>query len=206
MEKLFENQGTLALFLFFFVLGFITLKVYDLLIPGEQRDFSKSLFDAVAYSSLNFAAFFWLIAIVRSGKLAPWQWYSGTFFLLIVMPAIWPFLYLRIRKLPLVAERFGSPNVSAWDEVFAKRTECWVIVRLKDQRQIGGFYGPRSFASRSPAPLAIYIEEVWQVDADGGFTGRMMGSSSGIFIMGSEILAVEFFRYNWVEALDVRQR
>lgn len=100
MEKLFESQGTLGLFLIFFIPGFIALKVYDLLIPGEQRDFSKSLFDAVAYSSLNFAAFFWLIAIVRSGKLTPWQWYPAMFFLLIVMPAVWPFLYLRIRKFP----------------------------------------------------------------------------------------------------------
>jgi hypothetical protein len=90
MEKLFENQSTLGLFLIFFIPGFITLKVYDLLIPGEARDFSKSLFDAVAYSSLNFAVFFWLIAIVRSGNLGPWQWYPAMFFLLIVMPALWP--------------------------------------------------------------------------------------------------------------------
>jgi hypothetical protein len=56
MEKLFEGQGTLALSLIFFIPGFITLKVYDLLIPGEVRDFSKSLCDGGAYSSLNFAA------------------------------------------------------------------------------------------------------------------------------------------------------
>ena len=72
MEKLFENQGTLGLFLIFFIPGFITLKVYDLLIPGEPRDFSKSLFDAIAYSSLNFRIF--LVdsncAIRQAGALA----------------------------------------------------------------------------------------------------------------------------------------
>ena len=41
MEKLFEAQGTLALFLIFFIPGFITLKVYDLLVPGEARDFQN---------------------------------------------------------------------------------------------------------------------------------------------------------------------
>ena len=92
MEKLFETQGTLALFLIFFIPGFISLKVYDLLVPGERRDFSKSLFDAVAYSSLNFVALLWLIGIVRSGSLPPWLWYAAMFVLLIGMPAAWPIL------------------------------------------------------------------------------------------------------------------
>lgn len=207
MEKLFESQGTLGLFLICFIPGFIALKVYDLLIPGEQRDFSKSLFDAVAYSSLNFAAFFWLIAIVRSGKLTPWQWYLAMFFLLIVMPAVWPFLYLRIRKFPVVAERFGSPK-RVWDDVFAKRPEpeSWIIVHLRDGRRIGGLYGRKSFASRSPAAPDIYLEELWEVDASGGFTGTRIESTSGILIMGTEILAVEFFRYDEVEVSNARER
>jgi hypothetical protein len=202
MEKLFEAQGTLGLFLVFFILGFISLKIHDLFIPGEQRDFSKSLFDAIAYSSVNFAPFLWLIATVRSGSITPLRWYGAIIFALFFMPVVWPILYLRIRKLAVVAERLGSPNVRAWDEIFGRRTKCWVIVRLKDQRRIGGLYGARSFASRSPAAPEIYIEQVWQVDADGGFTGTMVESTSGILIMGAEILAVEFFRYNWMEARD----
>jgi hypothetical protein len=94
VEKLFDSQGTLGLFLMFFIPGFITLKVYDLLVPGEARDFSKSLFDAVAYSSLNFAALLWLIGIVRSGSLPPWLWYTAMFVILIGMPAVWPAVFL----------------------------------------------------------------------------------------------------------------
>jgi hypothetical protein len=56
LENLFENQWTLALFLIFFVPGFISLKVYDLLIPSEARDFTKSVFDAIAYSTLSFSS------------------------------------------------------------------------------------------------------------------------------------------------------
>jgi hypothetical protein len=111
-----------------------------------------------------------------------------------------------MRKVPLVAERLGSPNVRAWDEIFARRTECWVIVRLKDQRKIGGLFGPRSFASRGPASTEIYLEQVWQVDPDGGFTGNIVESTAGILIMGSEIWAIEFFRYNWMEASDAGER
>jgi hypothetical protein len=196
MEKAFESPGALALFLIFFIPGFITLKVYDLLIPGEARDFSKSLFDAVAYSSLNFAALLWLIAILRSGSLTGWQWYAAMFFLLIAMPALWPLIFLMIRRHPKVASRIASPNARVWDDVFAKRTPYWVIVHLKDQRRIGGLYGGKSFTSHSPAPPEIYLEEVWMVDQDLGFTGERVSSTAGVLISGTEILALEFFRYN----------
>jgi hypothetical protein len=196
MEKLFENQGTLGLFLIFFIPGFITLKVYDLLIPGEQRDFSKSLFDAVAYSSLNFAVLLRLIALVRSDSLSALQWYTAMFFLLIGMPAVWPVVFLELRKVPWVARRIASPNARVWDDIFAKRTPYWVIVHLKDQRRIGGLYAGKSYTSHSPAPPEIYLEQVWDVNEEGGFTGSMVEATSGILIMGSEILALEFFRYN----------
>ena len=196
MEKAFESQGALALFLIFFIPGFITLKVYDLLIPGEARDFSKSLFDAVAFSSLNFAALLWLIGILRSGSLNGWEWYAAMFLLLIGMPALWPVVFLKIRRHPKVASRIASPNARVWDDVFSKRTPYWVIVHLKDQRRIGGFYGGKSFTSHSPAPPEIYLEEVWMVDQDLGFTGEKVTSTAGVLIAGTEILALEFFRYN----------
>lgn len=195
MEKLFETQGTLALFLIFFIPGFITLKVYDLLVPGEVRDFSKAFFDAVAYSSLNFAALLWLIGIVRSGNLPPWQWYTAMFVLLAGMPALWPVIFLRIRKHPKVSRRIASPNARVWDDIFAGRTPYWVIVHLKDQRRIGGLYGGKSFTSHSPAPPEIYLEQVWHVDENGGFTGSLVESTAGILVMGTEILALEFFQY-----------
>ena len=196
MEKLFETQGTLALFLIFFIPGFITLKVYDLLIPGEPRDFSKSLFDAVAYSSLNFAALLGLIGIVRAGDLPAWEWYTLMFLLLIGMPAVWPVIFLRLRQHPRIAARIASPNARVWDDIFSKRTPYWVIVHLKDQRRIGGLYGAKSFTSHSPAPPEIYLEQVWHIGDNGGFTGSSVDSTEGILIMGTEILALEFFRYN----------
>ncbi len=196
MEKLFEAQGTLALFLIFFIPGFISLKVYDLLVPGERRDFSKSLFDAVAYSSLNFVALLWLIGIVRSGSLPPWLWYATMFVLLIGMPAAWPVLFLRMRRQPWIARRIASPYARVWDDFFANRTPYWVIIHLKDQRRIGGLYRGKSFASHSPAPPEIYLEEVWMLDENGGFTDSRVDSTAGVLIMGTEILALEFFRYN----------
>jgi hypothetical protein len=196
LETLFENRDTLALFLILFIPGFISLKVYDLLIPGKRRDFTKALFDAMAYTALNFVALLWPIGLVRSGQLSPWQWYLAMLFLFIGMPALWPLLFLQIRKHPIVARRITSPNARVWDDIFARREPYWVIVHLRDQRRVGGLYGGKSFTSRSPAPPEIYLEQVWHVDENGGFTGTMVNSTGGILIMGSDILALEFFEYN----------
>jgi len=38
VEKLFEGNA-LFLFVIFFIPGFVSLKIYDLLVPGERRDF-----------------------------------------------------------------------------------------------------------------------------------------------------------------------
>jgi hypothetical protein len=150
----------------------------------------------MAYTALNFAALLWLIALVRSGRLNPWQWYMAMFVLLIGMPALWPVLFLQIRKHPMIARRLKSPNARVWDDIFAKRTPYWVIVHLKDQRRVGGLYGGKSFTSHSPAPPEIYLEQVWHLDQTGGFSGTVVTSTAGILIMGTDILALEFFEYN----------
>lgn len=195
MESLFRNQETFALFLIFFVPGFISIIVYDLRVPGERRDFSKSIFEAVAYSSLNFATLLWLIGVVRTGNLAAPVWYLCMFVLLIGMPAVWPLLILWLRRTAWVSKHVVSPNARVWDEIFAQRVPYWVIVYLKNDQRIGGLYGWNSYASHSPAPPELYLEETWHVN-EKGFTGARVRSTAGVLIQGADIQAIEFFRYN----------
>ena len=60
----------LFIFLVMLVPGFISLKIWDLLVPSERRDFSKSLVEAIAYSAINFAALFWLVDYLSQPNLA----------------------------------------------------------------------------------------------------------------------------------------
>jgi hypothetical protein len=62
------NIDKFTLFLIFCLPGFISMKVYDLMVPGERRDVSKSIFEAVSYSTLNFAALFWLVILIQTGS------------------------------------------------------------------------------------------------------------------------------------------
>jgi hypothetical protein len=189
------NADKLALFLIFFVPGFISIKIYDLLVPGETRDFSKSLLEAVSYSTLNFAALFWLIALIHGGNFYQQHfnlYYFSVFVIMVVAPACWPFVFLRLATWRRVAKHFVHPIQKPWDYVFGKHDPFWIIVHLKSGQKIGGRFGIESFASSNPADEQIYLEEVWELDDDGRFL-EPVENSRGIIVMNDEIRAVEFF-------------
>ncbi len=189
------NVDKLALFLIFFLPGFISMKVYDLMVPGEPRDFTKSLLEATSYSILNFAAMFWLIAMIQTGDFYHQHfilyWLSFVV-IMVVVPACWPFAFLRLSSWRPVGKHFVHPIQKPWDYVFGKRAPFWIIVHLKDGQKIGGLFGLESFASSNPADEQIYLEEVWVLGEDDSFLVPVE-NSRGIIIMNDEIRAVEFF-------------
>jgi len=186
----------LVLFLIVFMPGFISIKIYDLLVPAERRDFSSSIFEVVGYSALNFAALSWLIIFMHSGKFydAHKIWYFiFLFFILFIAPIFWPILWLKLISLPRIAQYVVSPIQKPWDFVFGKRKSYWIIVHLKDGRAVGGKFAEASSASTYPADEQIYLEEVWQIDENRNFI-KPIERSKGIIILGDEIRAIEFFK------------
>lgn len=191
------ETNKLLLFLIFFIPGFISLKVYDLLIPGERRDFSSSLTEVLGYSSLNYAAFSWLIFLVYSKNM--YQKHIICFLIILILvlfiaPAVWPFIFVILfQKWKFLSKFIIHPVPKAWDYIFGKRKSFWVIVHLKDGRKIGGKYDTNSFASSFPAEEQIYLEEVWKLDNNGKFI-KPVERSKGILILGKEISMIEFFK------------
>lgn len=150
----------LVLFLALFVPGFVSIKVYRLLVPSERRDWSSSLFEAIGYGVLNFFAWAWLIVILQSGTFYADHkaWYYVLWFLIVVIaPAIWPILFLRLVTCRLISRFVLSPYPTAWDHVFGLREPFWILVNLRDGRRVGGKFGDRSFASAFPAEEQIYL-------------------------------------------------
>ena len=186
----------LILFLYFFVPGFISIKVYDLIIPSERRDFSKSILEAVAFSAINFAALAWLLNIIYAQEF--YENYNVWFyvfltFILFIAPIIWPVILLNIRKISFIAKYTLHPIEKPWDYVFYKKEAYWIIIHLKNGTRIGGRFDNNSFASSSPSREQIYIEEVWNIDEDGKFI-KPIERSKGFLILGEEILGLEFFQ------------
>ncbi|MBF0284715.1 MAG: hypothetical protein HQL51_09670 [Magnetococcales bacterium] len=185
----FTNLQALLLFLGFFVPGFISISVFDLLIPGEKRDFVKSLPQIVAFSALNYilplalyiAFADWLIEHIL--YVAP--------FVLFIMPASWPAILLKILKWPFFAKRVINPIPSPWDFVFGQGETYWVIVHMQDGKKIGGIYGSRSYSSSYPNEAQVYLEAAWRIDEEGKF--HEIKNTRGIIIFTKNVLAVEFF-------------
>ena len=186
----------LVLFLAFFIPGFISLKVYDLLVPGERRDFSKSFPEAVAYSALNYAALSWLVDLILSGNFYDdhkTYYFLSLFLIMFVIPVLWPFVFLKLSSwAPIAKHVVRHPFPEPWDYVFGRREISWVIVHLKDGRRIGGKFGIDSFASSYPAGEQVYLEEVWELDEKGRFI-KAIDRSRGVIILGEDLVAVEFF-------------
>lgn len=185
----------LALFIAFVVPGFISLKTYELLFPSARKHSAQQLIDAIAYSSINYALLLWPIYEVEAHRVRasyPGAYVIFCVFVLLIAPALWVWLYGLLRTTKRFQAILPHPTGKPWDYVFSQRRRFWIIVSLKDGSRIGGLYDSRSFASSAPAPEQLYLQETWEMNADGGF-GRPRVDSAGIMILASDIVTVELF-------------
>lgn len=194
MEKFtFDN---VYIFVIFFLPGFISIKVYDLIISTERRDFSKSLFEVIGYSVVNFALLSWLIylnVVNTSWLYSPFWFIVSIIVVFFGFPAVLPFFFLIIIKSKYFSKYIVHPVLKPWDYVFSKREQLWVIVNLKDGTKIGGIYSEKSFTSSYPSNEQIYLEQVWKLDDKGAFD-KPIERSNGIIILGSDISSIELFK------------
>lgn len=196
MEQLMSiwEGDKLLLFIAFVIPGFVSIKTYELLIPGAPRESDKLVIDAIAYSSINYALLLLPIYLVESSEVRqmfPSGYVAFYVFVLFLAPIIWVLAFKKLRTSEFFQRSMPHPTPKPWDYVFAQRKPNWVIVTLKDGTKIAGRYDSCSFASSSPAPEQIYLEETWVLNADGGFE-RPRENTAGIVILSSEIVSVEF--------------
>ncbi|MCO5384185.1 MAG: DUF6338 family protein [Methanosarcina barkeri] len=185
-------------FIVFFIPGFIALKIYDLKVPSERRDFSKSFIDAIVYSGINYLILYYpLMSFIDTPIF--YQEHKVIvlicfIFVILIIPVLWPILYLKIRRWKPISSRIQIPHpfLRPWDFLFDKGKPLWIIVHLKDGRLTGGPFQGDSFASTYPAEEQIYLEKVWKLDENGNFL-EPLERSKGIIILKDEIAAIQFF-------------
>jgi len=188
----------LVLFIAFVIPGFISIKAYQLLCPGNERSTSDQLIDAIAYSSINYALLFFPIITVESGSLKNVHsslYYTFYVFVLFVAPIVWVLVWRHLRTKEFFLRNAPHPTGKPWDFLFSQRKPYWVEVFLKNGTVIAGLYGKNSSASSAPAPEQIYLEETWLLDVDGKFD-RAIVDTAGVIILTSEISHIEFRKCN----------
>ena len=181
----------------FFVPGFISMRVYTLIVPAERHDFSKQLFDAIAFSSINFALLAWPIYLIHSNEFPtshPIYYYFLTLLILFVAPVVWPFLLYKIMSSKFFKRHFLDPYPRAWDKFFALKQPLWVIVHLKSGSKIGGVYSGNSHTSAYPSSEQIFLEEVWTIDpATNKFISKKP-RTGGLIINKDDFSYLEFYK------------
>ncbi len=188
----------LILFVAFVIPGFISIKIYELLIPSQDKDSSKQMLDAITYSCVNYGILFIPIAWIESSDV--YQNHSIIyklfyFFTLFIFPIIWVVFWKKIRSWEVFQNSAPHPTRKPWDYVFSKRKWHWVIITLTNGEKIGGKYANNSFSSSAPAKEQVYLEEAWVLNNDGGFE-RPRNNTEGIIIVSDEISTVELFEYD----------
>lgn len=195
MEDIFTVEK-LFLFILFFVPGFISMKVYHLLIASENTKFSESFGEAIGFSSINFASLSWLIILIYKTNFYNthlfWCLILCTF-IIFIAPILWTILFVWIAKSKVLRKYILSPIKNPWDFYFEKRESCWVVINLKDSEKIGGIYSENSFSSAFPHKAQIYLEELWDIDEYGNFLKRK-SRTNGIIIFCEDIKSIEFYK------------
>lgn len=196
----FPDTHTIIFFVLFFLPGFICIKVYSLFMATERFDFSKSWQEVVAYSTIFSGVTYLLYSLPKWGCIA---WLDNIIPIvgLFIIPAISPYLIIKLQQTKWCRDNMILPQPTAWDYIFGQREAYWVIVYLKSGDRVGGIYDCRSYTSSYPDERDIYIEQLWDLDDNGGFT-EPIEQSEGMWITGEEILGIEFFSMSTDEKGD----
>jgi hypothetical protein len=82
-----------------------------------------------------------------------------------------------------------DPTDTAWDWLFAKCEFCQVLVTLKDDREICGWYAEQSFSSSDSNDRDLYIQYTYKKDSNGVY--QQDPESRGIYIPKDSIKYIE---------------
>src|SRR5215207_4006678 len=117
MTELFKFLVTapeaVILLLYVVVPGYVVVKVYDLLAPGERRSVGEAIIDILAWSFMLMLLWFWpFVAMYEYGdSLGTWLHYLILFVLTILAvfatPLLAAYLLYRVRHRGFISKREG---------------------------------------------------------------------------------------------------
>lgn len=190
---------TLALFLFFIVPGFVAVRVYDLIVPSERRNFGESFVDLIAYSLLILTVWFlpFYALVSNRDSLKTGQYYGlfalGVVLVVVISPVVLAVAVYKLRTADFFRGRVVHPSPTGWDWFFGKKPRtAYILFHLKSGEVVGGFFGGKSAASSYPNTQQVYIEEVWNLSDDYKFLHKV-DQTNGAIINKEDCNVIELF-------------
>jgi hypothetical protein len=194
MMPAFTIEG-IQLFILFVVPGLISMSVYRMLMPARSLDWAHAVLQGLFYSSLNFAVLLPLVWWISEPEntFAGFRYWLAWATLLLFAPVVWPLMLRAAFKWRWFASRINVPYPTAWDYFFELRTPVFVLVHLKGDKLLGGYWGPSSYAGSFPNDGDIFLEAVYKVTPEGTFR-EPIPDTGGVLLRREQYDYIEIFK------------
>ena len=170
--------------------GFLIMKIIKLKVPNKDFLLKDMLFEAVSYSLLNLAVIGWLPYLLFLYKYDIGG-IVAFIFTLVVSPVFLAFGYIKIISSEKFGRSFDIQMPTAWDWYFSQRPNSILLIKMKDNTEVIGYFGQKSYATSYPNDGSIYIEKVYTKNENGDL--NIVENSNGILIAKDQYATVEFY-------------
>jgi len=184
----------------FLLPGFFMRNIIALLNPAKKTSDNIAFLSCLMYSIINLAIWSWAYVLATHLKnglgIADWVYWVILVIITLVGATITSFAvgaFIQRRFVGWIGTKIHlntiDPTDTAWDWLFAKREVCQMIITLKDDSEICGWYAERSFTSSNPDERDIYIQYTYKKDENGMY--QPDPESKGIYIPRDLIKYIE---------------
>lgn len=189
IENLLKLEYILA-FATFILPGFLIMKIIRLKVPNKDFLLKDMLFEAFSYSLLNLSIIGWIPYLLLSNNHIGWSIFAFIF-ILIISPIILATGYIKVVGSKFFGKHFDIQMPTAWDWYFSQRPNSVLLIKLKDNSEIIGYFGETSYATSYPNDGSIYLEKVYIKDEKGAL--MIVENSNGILIAKDQYTTIEFY-------------
>lgn len=198
-----ETIDAIKIIIVFIIPGFVTDFIISFAVPRTKREPYEIILSAITFSCVNYALFSWLVFVIMDNVIYlkfKVIYISLWVFILLVAPILEGIIFVKFVNSNLSRKLFQflkPKNIrfipTAWDYIFSKEQQLWILITMKDDSRIGGLLRDKSFISAYPHEQDIYFEEVWHIGEHGEFNSPVE-SSSGCLIKMENVKHIEFFK------------
>jgi hypothetical protein len=203
---MFESLTAAGILIVFLVPGYLWRVTEGQLVYLDRKlEWQKFAFGLLARSTilyLPWSPFLYRGYSQRWYDSDPWGTLAFCVFIAIVQPVLYGALWGVFRQGGYdrkVFTLFGletferSHAPTARDAMFSERPESWIIVTLKDNTRVDGWFGVKSHASSDDGQRDLYVSHVLTRREDG--RKELVKNTGGVYISASEIKTIEFINH-----------
>ncbi len=181
----------------FLLPGFVINCIIDKTTPPQKHNDTKFIFKCIMFSIISCAIWSWLyLIIIRCDSLNAFIKWLLLILVSLLCSSLIGIVFAFVKQKQFVAKVLSRCQLktshsvpTAWDYIFSEQNEMFVIITLKDDKQIFGWYSTNSFTSSDPDERDMFVEKIYDYN-DGEWL--VDDYNQGCYISKDQIKFIEF--------------